>query len=302
MADFTSSIWSWCIAIVTVISLVAMIVFTIKLKGRKLSQDEQAQSMGHQWDEGLHELNTPLPAWWVNLFLITLFWGLIYLFLYPGLGSFAGYLGWSQEDQYQAEMDRAQAVYGPIFEQFHDQDLAELASNPQALTIGESLFSTYCTTCHGSDARGARGYPDLTDNDWLYGGSPEKIKETILQGRNGIMVPWEPVLGNEDVFNVVEYIRTLSGHSADKQVAARGLEIYTTNCAVCHGAVGRGNQLLGAPNLTDDIWLYGGSQSKIIETVARGRTGHMPAHDEFLGEAKVHILAAYVYSLSNHEK
>ena len=298
MADFNSGFWSWLIAIVSVISLVAMIIFTIKLKGRKLSQDEQAESMGHQWDEGLHELNTPLPAWWVNLFLITLFWGLIYLFLYPGLGSFAGYLGWTQEDQYQEEMDRAQSVYGPIFEQYHNQEIEQLAGNSQAVTIGKSLFSTYCTTCHGSDARGARGYPDLTDQDWLYGGSPEKIRESIMQGRNGIMVPWEPVLGNEGVFNVVEYVRSLSGHKADNQVAAKGREIYTTNCAVCHGPEGKGNQLLGAPDLTDDIWLYGGSQSRIIETVAGGRTGHMPAHDEFLGEAKVHLLAAYVYSLS----
>lgn len=300
MADFTNSAWSWCIAIVTVISIVVLIIFTIKLMGRKLSQDEQAESMGHQWDEGLHELNNPLPAWWVNLFLITLIWGLVYLFLYPGLGSFAGYLGWTQENQYQSEMDTAQATYGPIFDQYASQDLLAVAANHKALEIGESLFSTYCTTCHGSDARGARGYPDLTDSDWLYGGNPAKIKETILNGRNGIMVPWEPVLGNAGVFNVVEYVRTLSGYQADRQVAAKGAAIFSANCAVCHGADGTGNELLGAPNLTDDIWLYGGSQSKIIETVAKGRNGHMPAHKEFLGEAKVHLLAAYVYSLSKH--
>ena len=300
MADFTNTAWSWGIAIITVISIVVLIVFTVKLKGRKLSQDEQAESMGHVWDEGLHELNNPLPAWWVNLFLITLVWGLAYLFLYPGLGSFAGYLGWTQENQYQSEMAEAQAAYGPIFDKYSGQDLLTVAANPGALAIGRSLFSTYCTTCHGSDARGARGYPNLTDNDWLYGGSPEKIEETILNGRNGIMVPWEPVLGNEGVFNVVEYVRTLSGHKADKQVAAKGREIFTANCAVCHGADGKGNQLLGAPNLTDNIWLFGGSQSSLIETVSKGRTGHMPAHKQFLGEAKVHLLAAYVYSLSKH--
>jgi cytochrome c oxidase cbb3-type subunit 3 len=298
MTDFTNSAWSWCIAIVTIISIVVLIVFTIKLKQRKLSRDEQAESMGHQWDEGLYELNTPLPAWWVNLFLITLIWGLVYLFLYPGLGSFAGYLGWTQENQYQSEMDAAQSTYGPIFDQYANQDLHALAANPRALEIGESLFSNYCTTCHGSDARGARGYPDLTDNDWLYGGEPEHIKETILNGRNGIMVPWEPVLGNAGVFNVVEYVRTLSGHQADKQVAAKGKAIFSANCAVCHGEDGSGNQLLGAPDLADDAWLYGGSQTQLIETVAKGRNGHMPAHQQFLGEAKVHLLAAYVYSLS----
>jgi len=300
MADFTNSAWSWYIAIATIVSIVVVFIFTIKLRVRKLSQDEQVESMGHQWDEGLHELNNPLPAWWVNLFLITLIWGLLYLFLYPGLGSYTGYLGWTQENQYQSEMDTAQATYGPVFDQFAGQDLLSVAANPKALEIGESLFSNYCTTCHGSDARGARGYPDLTDNDWLYGGSPEKIEETILNGRNAVMVPWQPVLGNEGVFNVVEYVRSLSGHEADKQVVAKGKAIFSANCAVCHGADGEGNQLLGAPNLTDDIWLYGGSQSKMIETVSKGRNGHMPAHKQFLGEAKVHLLAAYVYSLSKH--
>ena len=300
MADFTNSGWSWYIGIATIVSIVTVLIFTIKLRARRLSQDEQAESMGHEWDEGLHELNNPLPAWWVNLFIITLIWALIYLFLYPGLGSYQGYLGWTQEKQYQSEMSMAQATYGPIFDQFAGQDLLTLAANPRALAIGKSLFATYCTACHGSDARGARGYPNLTDNDWLYGGSPEKIEQTILNGRNGIMIPWQPVLGTEGVFDVVEYVRTLSGHKADNQVAAKGKTIFSANCAVCHGADGKGNQLLGAPNLTDDIWLFGGTQSDIIETVSKGRTGHMPPHKQFLGEAKVHLLAAYVYSLSRH--
>jgi len=301
MADFTTGFWSWFIASVTIISILALTWLTIRLMGRKLSEDEQAASMGHEWDEGLQELNNPLPRWWVNLFLITLVWGLIYLFLYPGLGSFKGYLGWSQESQYQAEMDTADRIYGPIFEKYADTELLAVAVDAEALSIGKSLFSTYCTTCHGSDAGGARGYPSLKDNDWLYGGNPEQIKQSILNGRQGIMMAWEPILDREKIFNVAEYVRAMAGHNADPVTASLGKEIYTVNCQVCHAENGGGNQGLGAPDLTDDIWLYGGSQKRIIESITAGRNGNMPPHKEFLGEAKAHLLAAYVYSLSNQE-
>lgn len=301
MADFNNELWSWFIAIISVISLVVWIWVTIKLMGRKLSADEQAESMGHEWDEGLHELNNPLPRWWVITFLLSLFWGLGYLIMYPGLGSFAGVLNWTQIDQYEAEVAAADARYGPIFEKFAGMDIAAMVDDQEALAIGRSLFSTYCTTCHGSDAAGARGYPNLTDTDWLYGGEPENIEQSILNGRSGIMMAWGPILSQEDIFNVSEYVRSLSGYQPNEAVASKGKEVFQTNCFACHQSDGTGNKLLGAPNLTDDTWLYGGSSTMIIETITNGRNGVMPPHREFLGEAKVHLLANYVYSLSKQD-
>lgn len=299
MADFTSGIWSWYIGIVTIISIVVLIVFAFKLAGRKRKADEQAESVGHIWDEDLYELNNPLPRWWLYLYMGTMFWGIIYLVLYPGLGSFSGTKNWSQESQYEAEVALAEETYGPIYEQYLNQDLNNLVNNEDALQIGARLFSTYCTTCHGSDARGARGYPDLTDTEWLHGGDPSSIKTSIMEGRIGAMPAWLEILGTEGVFNVTEYMRTLAGHEANTTVALRGREIYAANCVICHGEDGKGNQALGAPDMTNDIWLYGGSQSRILESISYGRNGNMPPHKEFLGEAKAHLLAAYVYSLSN---
>ena len=299
MADFKYEFIGWLISFATVGGIIALLILTWKLSHqKKLDKDEQAESMGHVWDGSLHELNNPLPRWWLNLFYITIAWGAVYLVLYPGLGAFPGTLGWSAEGQYDEEIAVAEAEYGPIFEKFLADDLSVVVHNDEALKIGQRLFSTYCTTCHGSDAGGARGFPNLRDNDWLYGGEPEAIKVSILNGRAGVMPPWEQILEYEGVFNVTAYVQQLAGHDADEQVVYKGKQIYDQNCAVCHGAEGKGNQQLGAPNLTDDIWLYGGSQKKIIESIAKGRNGNMPPHEEFLGEAKVHLLAAYVYNLS----
>ena len=302
MADFTSGFWTWFIGIITVASIVTLLVFVLRLSGtRKRKKGEPVESVGHIWDEDLHELNNPLPHWWLNLFLITLVWGAVYLFLYPGLGSYRGYLGWSQVKQYQQEVKDADDRYGPLFDKYEHQDIAALAKNPEAITIGKRLFATYCTTCHGSDARGATGFPNLRDSEWLYGGDPKSIETTILNGRSGAMPAWGAVLSKADIFNTAEYVRTLSGLSADPEIAAQGHKIFGQYCAACHGADGKGNRLLGAPDLSNDIWLYGGSQETIIASITHGRNGHMPPHKEFLGQAKVHLLAAYIYSLSaNH--
>ena len=300
MADFTTAFWSWFIGGVTVISVIALLYFTFRFSaGRK--PGDKIETMGHIWDENLEELNNPLPRWWLNLFIITLIWGLVYLLLYPGLGSFPGFKKWSQQAQYEAEMQQAEETYGPLFNQYLNTSLTDLVNNQEALTVGKRLFSTYCTTCHGSTAEGARGYPNLTDQDWLYGGEAETIKASIMNGRQGLMPPWEEILGEREILSVAEYTRTLAGHSADDGISAAGKEIFATNCAVCHGADGTGNQLMGAPDLSDDTWLYGGSQKRIIESVTKGRSGNMPPHKEFLGEAKAHLLAAYVYSLSRNQ-
>jgi cytochrome c oxidase cbb3-type subunit III len=300
MADFTSGFWTWFISLLTIVSIVGLFIFLIKCSSRKTGSDaDKVETMGHVWDENLEEYNNPLPRWWYYWFVFTLIWGAVYLIFYPGLGSYAGVLGWTQADQFNQEMQSAKDKYGPLYEQFRNTDIAALSKDDAALKVGERLYASYCTTCHGSDARGARGYPNLRDDDWLYSGEPEGIKTTIMNGRVAAMPPWAGLLSNEDVFNVASHVEQLAGREVDSMHASLGGGIFKQNCAMCHGAEGKGNPLFGAPNLTDDIWLYGGSQKKITESINLGRSGTMPPHKEFLGEAKVHILAAYIYSLSN---
>ena len=251
------------------------------------------------WDDDLTELNTPMPRWWMWLFWITIVFAPVYLFLYPGLGTYAGKLGWQSSSEYQEEMKKADADYGPLFQRYLSQDLKVVAADPQAHAIGERLFLTYCAQCHGSDAHGNKGFPNLTDNDWLYGGTPDIIKTTIMKGRNGMMPSMAAAVGTDtDVENVAHYVMSLSNTNADPIKSVFGKSKFGV-CAACHGADAHGNQALGAPNLTDRIWLYGGSIDTIMETIRKGRNNVMPAFDGFLGEAKVHVLAAYVWSLSN---
>jgi cytochrome c oxidase cbb3-type subunit 3 len=218
--------------------------------------------------------------------------------LFPGLGAFKGFLGWTEVGQYEDEVAAADAEFGPLFAKFEQTPIPELAKDASAMAAGERLFVNYCAVCHGSDARGAAGFPNLRDDDWLYGGTPENIEATILNGRNGVMPAWEGPLGGEEGVNAVaEYVMSLSGRDVDETMAAAGKEKFAI-CVGCHMADGTGNQALGAPNLTDNVWLYGGSPRTIRESIAKGRNGIMPAHKDFLGTAKSHILAAYVYSLS----
>lgn len=302
MADFSSSFWSYFIAITSLVGIVGLIILLIKCSSKKSGSDsDKVETMGHVWDENLEEYNNPLPAWWLYMFVLTIVWGIGYLIMYPGLGAFSGILGWSQLNQLEAEMQYAEETYGPIYKKYQDTDLVSLSKDETALKIGERLYASYCTTCHGSDARGARGYPNLRDDDWLFGGEPENIKVSIMKGRKAFMPAWETVLSENDIFDVTSYVEQLSGRIVDSLHASKGKEVFNINCAACHGLEGKGNSMMGAPNLTDDIWLYGGSQKKIIESILHGRNGIMPAHGEFLGEAKVHILSAYIYSLGNKE-
>jgi cytochrome c oxidase cbb3-type subunit 3 len=301
MSDFTSGFWSIYISVLTLLGIIGCGVLLYSQSTHKVEGDGEGPvgTTGHVWDEDLTELNTPMPRWWMWLFYITIVFALAYLFLYPGLGTYAGKLGWKSSGQYQEEVAKADAEYGPLFQQFLGQDLKVVALDPKAHAIGERLFLTYCAQCHGSDARGNKGYPNLTDNDWLYGGTPEIIKTTLMHGRNGMMPPMGAALGSdEDVANVAHYVRSLSGATADPIKAVFGKAKFGA-CMACHGADAKGNQALGSPNLTDKIWLYGGSQDTIMETIRKGRNNVMPAFGEFLGEAKVHVLAAYIWSMSN---
>ena len=298
MADFVSGFWNWFIVIPTLASIVALFWLDRWLSTPRRKSDETTKTTGHVWDEDLQELNNPLPRWWLNLFYITLVFGAVYLVLYPGLGAFAGLLGWTQQGQYEKELASADQRFGELYEKYLRQNIKELAADPDAVKTGERLFVNYCTGCHGSDARGAPGYPNLRDNDWLWGGEPETIEATILNGRSGAMPAWGPVLGPEGVFNVAEYVLSLSGKRAvNEKAAAAGKQKFQQLCVACHGPEGKGNPALGAPNLTDDVWLYGSTQRAVMESIEKGRAGRMPAHKEFLGEAKVHLLAAYIYSL-----
>jgi cytochrome c oxidase cbb3-type subunit 3 len=302
MSDFTSGFWNWYVAVITVVSLVGCGLLLWSQSHFKVKLDANGQpekTTGHVWDEDLTELNTPMPRWWMGLFWLTIAFAALYLTLYPGLGSYAGKLGWQSAGEYQIELKKANAEYGPLFDKYLKQDIKAVASDPQAHAIGERLFLTYCAQCHGSDARGNKGYPNLTDNDWLYGGAPSVIKETIMKGRNGQMPAMAASLGSDaDVENVAHYVRSLSGLTADPVKVVFGKAKFGA-CAACHGADGHGNQALGSANLADKVWLYGGSAETIMETVRRGRNNVMPAWGEFLGEGKSHVLAAYVWSLSN---
>ena len=292
--------WSWFIIIPVVGGILAMFLLNRWMtSGPPPKPGEKPKSHGHTWDEDLQELNNPLPKWWLNLFYITLVFGIGYLLLYPGLGTFGGILGWTEKGQYEKEIEAANQEFNPLYEKYLKEDLRLLAANREAIKTGERLYVNYCTGCHGSDAGGAAGYPSLRDEDWLYGGDPQMIKASIMNGRTGAMPPWGAVLGPEGTANVAEYVLQLSGRSVNDTVAETGKEKFKQLCVACHGADGKGNQALGAPNLTDNIWLYGGSKQKIMESIDKGRSGRMPAHAEFLGEAKAHLLAAYVYSLSH---
>jgi cytochrome c oxidase cbb3-type subunit 3 len=253
---------------------------------------------GHVWDVDLVEMNNPLPRWWMYLFVITVVFSAIYLALYPGLGKFPGTLGWSSVGQYKAEQQRAQENMAQIFARFKGKTAEELAKDSVAMGIGERLFGNNCAQCHGSDARGSKGFPNLTDGDWLYGGSLQTIAETITKGRMGVMPPMAAAVGTaEDVRNVANYVLSLSGAAHNSVAAQLGKPKFAV-CAACHGPEGKGNQALGAPNLTDKIWLHGWGEAAIVSMINAGKTNMMPAFGERLNPEQIHVLAAYVWSLS----
>lgn len=299
MSDFVHDFWSWYVAVISLVSILACGVFLWSMTTRRLAPGEKAEITGHVWDGDLAEYNNPMPRWWMWLFYITIVFGLIYLVLYPGLGAWSGTLKWSSADRYEAEMARADERFGPIFARYAAMDVEEVAADPQAHEIGQRLFLNYCSQCHASDARGSRGFPNLADGNWNWGGDPESIRASIVQGRQGIMPALGGVLGEEGVKDTAHHVLRIAGRTYDNLRAARGAVNFQTQCAVCHGVDGTGNPMLGAPDLTDGVWTYGGGETAIMETIRRGRHGVMPPWGEFLGEQKVHVLTAYVWGLSN---
>ncbi len=287
---------NWSIYIIALTALMIVGSFLLLFGNRTRPADSEAKT-GHVYD-GIEEYDNPLPAWWLYLFVITLVFAIGYLVAYPGLGSFPGLLGWSQTGQWQAEVDVAKARYEPVFAKYRDMPVEQVAQDPEALRMGQRIFANNCSQCHGSDAGGARGFPNLRDNDWLWGGSAEAIHTTIVNGRQGGMPPWGQMLGEEGVKNTAHYALTLSGALPAGPESAAGETSFKTICASCHGVDGKGNQMLGAPNLTDDIWLYGKELETVKHGIRNGRMGQMPAFGGQLDADKIHLLTAYVLSLS----
>lgn len=298
MSDFTSNFWSVFVAGVTVISIIACLILLV-ITARKKVASTADNTTGHVWDEDLTEMNNPMPRWWMWLFVITIVFGFLYLAMYPGLGKFSGQLGWSQVGEYKREMDKGNAEIEPVYARFASMKPEEIAADAQAMAIGERLFMNNCAQCHGSDARGGKSFPNLTDGDWLYGGSPETIRETLHQGRMGMMPPMGDAVGSaENLRNLAHYVMSLSNSPHDSLRANLGKEHFAA-CAACHGPDGKGNQALGAPNLTDDIWLHGWGEAAITTMINQGKTNQMPAQAGKLTEAQLGVLTAYVWGLSN---
>ncbi len=291
--------WHWFVAVGTIVFIIwcTWLISWSAKQGPANVADEDL--VGHKWDGDIEEWNKPAPKWWLYLYFITIIWAVGCLVWYPGLGNFGGIGGWSQLGQYEEEMQNAAATYEPIYEEFAAMEFEALTNNPDALALGKSLFASYCTTCHGSDARGAVGYPNLTDDDWLWGNSEAELTATLSNGRSGVMPVLAPALGgDEGIDNMVRYVKSLSGGEADAG-AMSAQPMFVALCSACHNADGTGNKIFGAPNLTDDTWLYGGSNEKVRETIVNGRNGIMPAHGDLFGDNRTKILAAYISSLSN---
>ncbi len=306
MSDFISDFWHYWISGLTLLSIIGTWIFLKMQTTRKLAPGEKAELIEHTWDGDLQDFNNPLPRWWLGLFYATMVFALVYLVLWPGLGKYAGVLGWTSKGEYETEVKAAEAKFQPVYAGFMKQDIATVAADPNARAIGKNLFLTYCSQCHGSNAEGAKGFPNLTDGDWLYGGAPETIVATITNGRSGMMPPMGAALGEDGTRAVAHYVLSLSGRKHDAALASAGQAKFAENCAACHMPDGTGMQALGAPNLTDKVWLYGGSEAAIIETISKGRNGVMPPMAQTLGttsnqEAKLHLLAAYVYGLSQKQ-
>lgn len=298
MSDFTSDFWHYYVGGITLVSIIACAIL-LWISSTTKAATHADNTTGHVWDVDLKEMNNPLPKWWVYLFIITVVFALVYGALYPMFGRFQGVLGWTSQGQHAAEVKKVEEAIAPVYAKFSGMTAEQMAADPEAIAIGERLFMNYCAQCHGSDARGSKSFPNLTDSDWLGGAGHEYIKTTIANGRTGVMTPMAEVLGSaEDVRNVAHYVLSLSGSPHDSVRAAQGQSKFAA-CAACHGPDGKGMQVMGAPNLTDGIWLHGWGEDAIIRAINNGFTNTMPPQSALLNEAQINVLSSYVWGLSN---
>ena len=289
-----ASFWSYWIIILTTVTLVG--VTWVLFANRTREQQSTDKTTGHSHD-GIEEFDNPLPAWWFYMFLITIVWGVAYLMIYPGLGKFEGVLGWTQLGQYDREVAAAEQRYREMRDRYLALPVAEIAADPAVRKMGMRLFANNCAQCHGADANGRYGFPNLADNDWLWGGDADAIKATLVNGRQAVMPAWGTIIDDQGIADVTQYVLSLNGRDTNQAQVAAGKTVFETYCVACHGADGRGNPALGSPNLTNGIWLYGGSEEQIAQTLRAGRNGKMPAFKDTLSEDKIHILTAYIYGL-----
>ncbi|MEH6443006.1 MAG: cytochrome-c oxidase, cbb3-type subunit III [Oceanospirillaceae bacterium] len=299
-----SPFWSAWISIITLAVIFGCTALLYSVRKSEKFKDATEETTGHEFD-GIGELDNPLPSWWLYLFMGTIVYSLGYLIAYPGLGNFKGLIGWTSTGQWEEEVQYANDTYAPVFAKYAALPAQELLKeeNRAGLLMGQRMFANNCTVCHGTAATGAYGFPNLTDNNWLYGGSIDTIKTTITNGRIGSMPAWGSVLGESGVRDMTSYVLSLSGtENIDADAVARAKPKFQALCIACHGTEGKGTQALGAPNLTDNTWLYGGSYEKVAHTIRTGRSGVMPAHKDLLSEDKINLISGYVYSLSNKDK
>jgi len=323
-----SGFWSLWITVITlgVIAFCWWILYANRKTDKAPSATGEVETTGHAAD-GIEEYDNPLPRWWFIMFIITIVFGLVYLALYPGLGNYKGLLGWSSSGQYVTERERAEAEFAPIFNQYAQIDVRELAQDPEAMQVADRLYQNNCAVCHGSSAQGGYGFPNLTNGDWMYGGEPEHLRASLIWGRNGNMVAYQNILGDEGIDNMTHYVMSLSGLDHDAEKAQAAQPQYMAQCVACHGNDGQGSAAMGvyqigAPNLTNNIWLYQQPGQSVYDAVAmtlrHGRNGHMPAQAGYLDHGvelpsnlrsktqqelaellpKVHLVTAYIYSLN----
>jgi len=299
MSDFVSDTWSIFITTIALAGIVWCLWLLFSQRAWLKARVAQVEDTGHVWDGNLTELNNPVPRWWTVMYLLLCVFALVYLWLFPGLGKYAGALNFSSADQVRQEQAALAARIAPIYARYAEQSIEQIAADPDARLIGQRLFLNACAQCHGSDAKGGANFPDLTDKDWLHGGTPEQIQQTITQGRHGLMPPWKGTITPTDANDIAHYVRSLSGLAAPSLGVIRGKRGFENYCVSCHGVDGKGNTALGAPNLTDGVWLYGSSRASIVETILNGRENIMPAQDRTLTPDQIRLLTAWVWGLSN---
>jgi cytochrome c oxidase cbb3-type subunit 3 len=290
--------WSIYIIIIVVAHIVGYSYLLWSTSKMKSDGHKEGETTGHEWD-GIEEYNNPLPRWWLFMFIFTIIFAIGYLILYPGMGIYKGTLGWTEENEWAKENEQVLAKRAELFSTFIDKPIPAMIKDEKAMAIGERLFANHCSTCHGSDAQGAVGFPNLTNNDWLYGGEPDTLVQTITNGRNGVMTAWGSALGDDGVKQVAAYVRHFSEEGQDSDLVAEGKGKFAMFCVACHGADAKGNHLMGAPNLTDTTWLHSFDSGRVESILLEGISGKMPAHGNILDEGSIKVLAAYVYSLSH---